>query len=97
MTDIQWAAMLRGDESYGRNSGYYCLLEDFRDVFERGEDRRSVFKYVYAGTADSTFYREVFLKEVCGGFVNGGLLQLIRPTFSFCPRGGVPKHYSSLP
>ncbi|KAH0422910.1 tryptophanase [Colletotrichum camelliae] len=74
MTYVQWAAMLRGDESYGRNSGYYCLLEAFRDVFERGEDRRCVFKDVIAGTADSTFYREVFLREVCGGFVNGTLL-----------------------
>ncbi|KAI8207493.1 hypothetical protein K4K52_002223 [Colletotrichum sp. SAR 10_76] len=87
MTDVQWAAMLRGDESYGRNSGYYCLLEAFRDVFERGEDRRSVFKDVLAGTADSTFYREVFLKEVCGGFVNGGPLQLIRPNFFILPQG----------
>ncbi|KAJ0321313.1 hypothetical protein Brms1b_002669 [Colletotrichum noveboracense] len=87
MTDVQWAAMLRGDESYGRNSGYYCLLEAFRDVFERGEDRRSVFKDVLAGTADSTFYREVFLKEICGGFVNGGPLQLIRPNFFILPQG----------
>ncbi|KAI8315098.1 hypothetical protein K4K61_002780 [Colletotrichum sp. SAR11_59] len=87
MTDVQWAAMLRGDESYGRNSGYYCLLEAFRDVFERGEDRRYVFKHVLAGTADSTFYREVFLKEVCGGFVNGSPLQLIRPNFFILPQG----------
>ncbi|KAK2052285.1 hypothetical protein LY76DRAFT_650678 [Colletotrichum caudatum] len=34
--------MLRGDESYGRNSGYYCLLEAFRDVFERGEDHKAI-------------------------------------------------------
>ncbi|KAJ5018724.1 Tryptophanase [Colletotrichum sp. SAR 10_99] len=87
MTDVQWAAMLRGDESYGRNSGYYCLHEAFRDVFERGEDRRSVFKDVLAGTADSTFYREIFLKEICGGFVNGGPLQLIRPNFFILPQG----------
>ncbi|KAK2026555.1 beta-eliminating lyase [Colletotrichum zoysiae] len=62
MTDVQWAAMLRGDESYGRNSGYYCLLEAFRDVFERGEDRKYVFRDVLAGTADSNFYRHTFLK-----------------------------------
>lgn len=86
---FQWAAMLRGD---GRNSGYYCLLEAFRDVFERGEDRRCVFKDVIADTADSTFYREVFLREVCGGFVNGGPLQLIRPNFFILPQGP----YSSL-
>ncbi|KAK1950814.1 beta-eliminating lyase [Colletotrichum sublineola] len=64
MTDVQWAAMLRGDESYGRNSGYYCLLEAFRDIFERGEDRKYVFRDVLAGTADSTLYRQTFLKEV---------------------------------
>lgn len=79
--------MLRADESYGRNSGYYCLLEAFRDVFERGEYRPSVFKDVLAGTADSTFYREVFLKEVCGGYVNGGPLQLIRPNYFILPQG----------
>lgn len=97
MTDIQWAAMLRDDESYGCNSGYYCLLEAFRDVFDRGEDCRSIFKDVLAGKADTTLYRKVFLKEVCGGFLNRGLLQLDRPKFFIFPRGGVPKHRSSLP
>ncbi|WYZ43955.1 hypothetical protein EsH8_VII_000391 [Colletotrichum jinshuiense] len=87
MTDVQWAAMLRGDESYGRNSGYYCLLEAFRDVFERGDNRRYLFRDVLAGTADSTFYRDMFLKEVSGGFVNGGPLQLIRPNFFILPQG----------
>ncbi|KAK1593941.1 uncharacterized protein LY79DRAFT_668878 [Colletotrichum navitas] len=70
MTDVQWAAVLRGDESDGRNSGYYCLLEAFRDIFERGEGRKYVFRDVLAGTDDSTFYRQPFLKEVGGGFVN---------------------------
>ncbi|EFQ26056.1 beta-eliminating lyase [Colletotrichum graminicola] len=78
MTDVQWAAMLRGDESYGRNSGYYCLLEAFRDIFERD---------VLAGTADGIFYRQTFPKEVGGGFVNGGPLQLIRPNFFILPQG----------
>jgi tryptophanase len=27
MTDLQWAALVHGDESYGRNTGYYVLLE----------------------------------------------------------------------
>ncbi|KAF9876833.1 tryptophanase [Colletotrichum karsti] len=87
MTDVQWAAMLRGDESYGRNSGYYCLLEAFRDIFERGEDRKYVFRDVVAGIADSTFYQHVFLKQVSGGFVNGGPMQLIRPNFFILPQG----------
>ncbi|KAK2039326.1 hypothetical protein LZ31DRAFT_606597 [Colletotrichum somersetense] len=79
--------MLRGDESYGRNSGYYCLLEAFRDVFERGEDRKYGFRNVLAGTADSNFCRQTFLKEVGGGFVNGGPLQLIRPNFFILSQG----------
>ncbi|KAK1990672.1 beta-eliminating lyase [Colletotrichum falcatum] len=87
MTDVQWAAMPRGDESYSRNSGYYCLLEAFRDVFERGQDRKCVFRDVLAGTADSSFYRQTFLGEVGGGFVNGGPLQLIRPDLFILPQG----------
>ena len=33
MTDRQWAALMYGDESYGRNTGYFVLLEAFRDTF----------------------------------------------------------------
>lgn len=29
--------MFFGDESYGRNDGYFALLESCRDVFERDE------------------------------------------------------------
>ncbi len=39
MTDNQWAALFLGDESYGRNKGYYVLLEAFRDIFERGGEK----------------------------------------------------------
>src|SRR5690242_19067844 len=53
MTDVQWAAMFRGDESYGRNWGYYCLLDAFRDIFERGDDRQQLYHDMIAGTADS--------------------------------------------
>ena len=87
MTDVQWAAMLRGDESYGRNSGYYCLLDAVRDVFERGDDRRYLFRDVLAGTADASFYQTAFLRECGGGLVNGGLLQLARPNFFLVPQG----------
>ncbi|KAF6789697.1 beta-eliminating lyase [Colletotrichum sojae] len=45
------------------------------------------FRDVLAGTADSTFYRDMFLKEISGGFVNGGPLQLIRPNFFILPQG----------
>ena len=39
MTNYQWAAMFLGDEAYGRNTGYYVLLDTFRDIFERGGER----------------------------------------------------------
>ncbi|KAH8647875.1 beta-eliminating lyase-domain-containing protein [Xylariales sp. PMI_506] len=87
MTDAQWAAMLRGDESYGRNSGYYCLLDAFRDVFERGDARRCLFRDVVAGTADTALYRDLFLEAAEGGFVNGGPPQLVRPNFFIVPQG----------
>src|SRR5690606_4318292 len=35
MFDTQWSQMIFGDESYGRNDGYYLFLEACRDVFER--------------------------------------------------------------
>lgn len=38
MLDSGWASLFHGDESYGRNSGYYCLLDSFRDCFERDEE-----------------------------------------------------------
>ena len=31
MTDVQWSAMFLGDESYGRNKGYYVLLDALRE------------------------------------------------------------------
>lgn len=40
MTDVQWSAMFLGDESYGRNKGYYVLLDAFRDIFERGGEKK---------------------------------------------------------
>ena len=36
MTNQQWATLFLGDEAYGRNTGYYVLLDTFRDIFERG-------------------------------------------------------------
>ncbi|CAG8971609.1 hypothetical protein HYALB_00008002 [Hymenoscyphus albidus] len=87
MTDIQWAAMLRGDESYGRNWGYYCLLDAFRDIFERGNARENIYRDVLAGIADSRFFLNELLKEHTGGFVNGGPAQLMRPNFFLVPQG----------
>ena len=39
MTNHQWAALFLGDEAYGRNTGYYVLLDTFRDIFERGGEK----------------------------------------------------------
>lgn len=39
MTNHQWAALFMGDEAYGRNTGYYVLLDTFRDIFERGGEK----------------------------------------------------------
>ena len=39
MTNHQWASLFLGDESYGRNTGYYVLLDTFRDIFERGGEK----------------------------------------------------------
>ncbi|CAJ2508465.1 Uu.00g134910.m01.CDS01 [Anthostomella pinea] len=87
MTDLQWSALIRGDESYGRNWGYYCLLETCRDVFERGNDRQYAAHSVVVGTADGDFYRSKLLKPHEGGFVNGGPHQLERPNFFIVPQG----------
>ncbi|KAF6828477.1 beta-eliminating lyase [Colletotrichum musicola] len=67
MTDVQCAAILFGDESYGRNWGHYCLLEAFRDLFERGNDRQYTFPDALASMGDSAFYGSMFFEEVSGG------------------------------
>lgn len=78
---------MRGDESYGRNYGYYCLLDAFRDVFERGDNQKRVFREVVVGTADISFYRKKLLVPYQNGFVNGGLHQLERPNVFIVPQG----------
>ena len=46
MTDTQWSTMFLADESYGRNKGYYVLLDAFRDVWERGDDQKRLINYI---------------------------------------------------
>ncbi|PSN64731.1 beta-eliminating lyase [Corynespora cassiicola Philippines] len=87
MTDVQWAALMRGDESYGRNWGYYCLLDTFRDVFERGNNQKRAYQAVLTGMADSEYYRSHLLLSYRDGFVNGGSHQLQRPNFFIVPQG----------
>jgi tryptophanase len=79
--------VIRGDESYGRNWGYYCLLEAFRDVFERGNARQHAFQSILTGTANVEFYKNNLLKAHESGFVNGGIYQLEDPNFFIVPQG----------
>ncbi|KAI0433462.1 beta-eliminating lyase [Xylaria sp. FL1042] len=87
MTDVQWAALMRADESYGRNWGYYCLLDAFRDTFERGSNPQRVFHRVLTGTAGVELYQEKLLFPYQDRFVNGGPCQLERPNFFIVPQG----------
>lgn len=78
---------MRGDESYGRNWGYYCLLEAFRDIFERGTAREHAIDRILTGNVDVEFYQTKLLVSSQGGFVNGGGYQLERPNFFILPQG----------
>lgn len=78
---------MRGDESYGRNWGYYCLLDTFRDIFERGSNPQHAFQGVMTGMVDTEYYRNKLLVSCQDGFVNGGPHQLERPNFFIVPQG----------
>ena len=68
MTDLQWATMMMGDEAYGRNKGYYVLLDTLRDVFERGDDQKRIIDLVRTGCEDiEKMMDEMYLCEYeCG-------------------------------
>jgi len=88
MTDFQWAALLLGDESYGRNIGYYILLDTIRDIFERGDSAQNTIKYIQTGETDvEKLINNLFLSNEEGGFVNGGIHQLTRPNVFITPQG----------
>ena len=88
MIHAQWAAMFYGDESYGRNTGYFALLEAFRDTFERGNSPKRAIDDLFSGTKDTEMLMdEIFLAEYQGGLVNGGKYQLIRPNTFIVPQG----------
>lgn len=88
MTDLQWASLLRGDESYARNHGYYALLDSVRDVFERGDKPKRITTQILGGTdTDVEGMIETFLEPFEGGFVNGGPAQLARPNCFITPQG----------
>ncbi|MFW9896010.1 MAG: tryptophanase [Candidatus Thorarchaeota archaeon] len=88
MTNLQWASLFHGDESYGRNSGYYVLLDAIRDVVERGDSPKKVINLLFSGETDvKKLMDELYLTSNEGGFVNGGIPQLIRPNAFLVPQG----------
>ena len=90
MTDVQWATMFLGDESYGRNKGYYVLLEAFRDIFERGGEKnwkKSIDLIRTDCTDIDKLMDELYLCEYEGGLFNGGSAQLERPNTFIIQQG----------
>ncbi len=90
MMDSQWAMMFYGDEAYGRNKGYYLLLDALRDVWERGDDQKRLLDLVKTGKDKDDVEKmmeEVYLVDCCGGMFNGGSYQLERPNTFILPQG----------
>lgn len=93
MTDLQWASLFHGDESYGRNKGYYVLLDAIRDIFERGDNQKRVINLILSGETDmNVLMDELYLTSFEGGFVNGGVHQLTRPNAFILPQGRCAEH-----
>ena len=90
MTDVQWATMFLGDEAYGRNKGYYVLLDAFRDIFERGGEKnwkKSIDLIRTDCTDIDKLMDELYLCEYEGGLFNGGAAQLERPNTFIIQQG----------
>lgn len=90
MTNYQWAAMFLGDEAYGRNTGYYVLLDTFRDIFERGGEKnwKKILDLVRTDCQDvETMMEKVYLPEYEGGLFNGGAAQMERPNTFIIQQG----------
>ena len=90
MTDVQWSTMFLGDASYGRNKGYYVLLDAFRDVFERGGEKnwKKSIDLIRTDCQDiEKLMNELYLCEYEGGFFNGGAAQLERPNTFLIQQG----------
>lgn len=90
MTNTQWAALFLGDEAYGRNTGYYVLLDTFRDIFERGGEKnwKKVLDLVRTDCRDvEKMMDEVYLQEYEGKFFNGGAAQMERPNSFIIQQG----------
>ena len=90
MTNQQWASLFLGDEAYGRNTGYYVLLDTFRDIFERGGEKnwKKIIDYVRTDCRDvETMMENVYLPEYEGGLFNGGAAQMERPNTFIIQQG----------
>lgn len=88
MTDVQWSAMFLGDEAYGRNKGYYVLLDALRDIFERGDNQKRILDLVRTDCQDiEKMMDEVYLCEYEGGLFNGGSAQMERPNTFILQQG----------
>ena len=90
MTNTQWASMFLGDEAYGRNTGYYVLLDTFRDIFERGGEKnwKKALDLVRTDCRDvEKMMDELYLCEYEGGFFNGGAKQMERPNAFIMQQG----------
>jgi len=89
MTDVQWSALFRGDESYGRNHGYFAVLDAVRDIFQpKSTDKPrmdTLIKKIIVDENSAPSELELRHPEA-GGFVNGGYLQLSRPNFFLLPQ-----------
>lgn len=93
MTDLQWSALFHGDESYGRNKGYYALLDAIRDIFERGDEPKKSINLILSGETNMMkLMNELYLTSFEGGFVNGGKHQLSRPNAFIVPQGRCAEH-----
>lgn len=88
MTDVQWSAMFLGDEAYGRNKGYYVLLDALRDCFERGDNQKRIIDLVRTDCQDiDKMMNEMYLCEYEGGLFNGGAAQMERPNTFIIQQG----------
>ena len=90
MTNQQWASLFLGDEAYGRNTGYYVLLDTFRDIFERGGEKnwKKSIDLVRTDCRDvEKMMKELYLCEYEGGFFNGGAAQMERPNAFIIQQG----------
>ena len=90
MTNQQWATLFLGDEAYGRNTGYYVLLDTFRDIFERGGEKnwKKAIDLVRTDCRDiEKMMNELYLCEYEGGLFNGGAAQMERPNAFIIQQG----------